>query len=79
MAISVVLSGAENDGEVLKTAACFAAREKSQLKVALAPSFPRGTFLRQLDVALWRVAELGLPAPAVSVERRRPGAAHEVA
>jgi hypothetical protein len=72
MAISVVLSGAQNDGEVLKTAACFAARQRSDLKVVLAASFPRGTFLKLLDSALWSVALIGLQAPSVSVERSRP-------
>ncbi len=71
MAISVVLSGAENDGDVLTAAACYAARQRCDLNVVLAMTFPSGTFLRRLDVALWRVAQLGLEAPQVIVERRR--------
>ncbi|HVA26043.1 MAG TPA: hypothetical protein VMW62_16845 [Chloroflexota bacterium] len=77
MAISVVLSGAQNDDDVLRTSVCFAARERCELRVTLAPSFPRGTFLRRLDVALWRVAQLGLKAPQVTVERARGQAAEE--
>ncbi|HLY64409.1 MAG TPA: hypothetical protein VKU60_02650 [Chloroflexota bacterium] len=71
MAISVLLSGAENDDDVLRTAACFAAREGCMLKVVLSTTFPKGTFLRRLDATLWRLAEQGLDAPRVVVERQR--------
>lgn len=67
--ISTLLSGAPNDAEVLRTSLCFAAREGCDLHVVLADSFPKGTFLRKLDVAMWEVSKRGLPPPQVSVER----------
>ena len=68
--ITVLLSGAPNDDEVLQTSLCFAAGEHCDLHVVLADSFPKGTFLRHLDGAMWEVARRGFPAPQVSVERR---------
>ena len=67
----MVLSGASNDADVLQTSLCFAAREKCDLKVVLAATFPKGTFLKQLDQAMWQVTKLGLQPPQVAVERRR--------
>ena len=69
--ISVLLCGAANDDDVLQTSLCFAARERCELHVVLAGSFPKGTFLRHLDPAMWEVARRGLPAPQISVERRQ--------
>lgn len=69
--ISVLLSGAPNDDDVLQTTLRFAARERCALHVILADGFPKGTLLRHLDNALWQLARQGLPAPRVGVERRR--------
>ena len=70
--ISVLLSGAPNDDDVLQSAMRFAARQACELHVILAGGFPKGTFLRHLDAAIWELARLGLPTPRIGVERRRP-------
>ena len=70
--ISVLLSGAPNDDNVLQTAMRYAAREGCELHVILAGAFPRGTFLRHLDAAMWELARVGLAAPRIGVERQRP-------
>ncbi|HLG71358.1 MAG TPA: hypothetical protein VK009_13105 [Chloroflexota bacterium] len=70
--ISVLLSGAPNDDDVLQTAMRYAARQRCELHVTLAGGFPKGTFLRHLDAAMWELARAGLPAPRVGVERQRP-------
>jgi len=79
MAISIVLSGAANDDEVLQTALLFAARERAELRVVLADTFPKGTFLRHLDTAQWEVVRRGLPTTNVVVERRGKQRAQRVA
>ena len=74
--VTVLLSGAPNDVGALLTALCFAAREKCELCVLLADTFPNGSFSEYLDAALWEAARRGLPAPRVSVEcPRHPAAA----
>ncbi len=70
--ISVLLSGARNDDDVLQTALRYAARERCELHVILAGGFPKGTFLRHLDAAMWELARAGLPPPRIGVERQRP-------
>ena len=70
--ISVLLSGAPNDDDVLQTAMRYAARQRCELHVVLASSFPKGTFLRHLDAAMWELARAGLAAPRIGVERQRP-------
>ncbi len=69
--ISVLLSGAPNDDEVLQTSLLFAARERCELHVILTDTFPKGTFLRHLDVATWEAVKRGLATPQVSVERKQ--------
>ena len=54
-----MLSGAPNDEAVLQSVVMMAARERREVKVTLAPAFPKSGFLRMLDAALGRVALAG--------------------
>jgi len=70
MAITVVLHGALNDEDTLRTAVQFAAREKTTLRLVLGD----GCRAEALEVELYsRLAEIrtkqGVPGPAFVIER----------
>lgn len=73
MTISAVLTGGESDAGIMQSVLLMAARDGYDVKVIMAARFPKTGFLKLLDGALGRLALLGLPAPAVAVERQRDG------
>ena len=70
MELSLSLSGAPNDAEVLRASLRMAAREGYEVRVILTRDFHRPGLLRMIDDALWDLAKLELYPPRVVVERK---------
>jgi len=63
--VTVTLSGAENDKEVLRTAMRMAAQDGAELQVYLAHGCTHHDYEKHVDFALWDVEQQGLEPPPV--------------